>query len=174
MTDARHTERILKKRAQLLAREVAAPQIDETVEIVEFLLAGENYGIETSYVREVFPFKDLTPVPGTPGFFAGIVNVRGKMIVVVDLRILFALAVGGLQDLHKVLILQTTELSLGLLIDEVKCVGTVPVGRLQTSLPTLTGIRRDYIRGVDDSGLVVLDAGRLLADERLIVNDDVT
>jgi purine-binding chemotaxis protein CheW len=154
-----------------LAREPAARVAEPTVEIVEFSLATERYGIETSYVLEVFPFKDLTPVPGAPAFFPGIVNVRGRMIAVLDLKKFFDLPVPGLHDLHKAILLHSAEMDLGLLADDVAGVRSVPLRELQSSLPTLTGVRERYLRGVSGSGLVVLDAGKLLADPALLVDE---
>jgi purine-binding chemotaxis protein CheW len=69
-------QEILKARACELARE---PRRDdaEHVEIVEFMLANERYGLESCYVREVYPLKDYTPLPCTPSFVLGLINVRG-------------------------------------------------------------------------------------------------
>src|SRR5665647_1033115 len=90
-------KKILIARAQALARqpekeEVAAGRI----EIIEFLLAYERYGIESSYIGEVYPLKDLTPIPCTPPFVLGVMNVRGKIISVIDMRKFFELPDKGL------------------------------------------------------------------------------
>lgn len=164
---------ILKARAQALAREPAAEVAEETIEVVEFSLATERYGIETGYVREVFPFKELTPVPCTPPFFTGIVNVRGRMVAVVDLKAFFNLPANGLHDLHKVIILHSAEMDLGILADEVGGVRSVPSSHLQASLPTLSGIGQEYLRAVTGDRLAVLDARRILGDPRIIVQEKV-
>jgi len=92
---------ILKKRAQVLAR---APKREdeagECLEVVEFLLAYEQYGIESSYIREVYPLKDLTPLPCTPPFVLGIINVRGQILSVIDLKKIFDLPQKGLTELN--------------------------------------------------------------------------
>src|SRR5665647_997435 len=97
MPDDEEQSRILIARAQVLARqpekeEVAAGRI----EIIEFLLAYERYGIESSYIGEVYPLKDLTPIPCTPPFVLGVMNVRGKIISVIDMRKFFELPDKGL------------------------------------------------------------------------------
>lgn len=166
-------KRILKARAQALAREPVANGTEAMIEVVEFSLATERYGIETGSVREVLPFKELTPVPGTPAFFVGIVNVRGRMIAVVDLKKFFGLPASGLHDLHKVIILHSAEMDLGILADDVAGVRSVPVSQLQPALPTLSGIGQEYLRGVTGERLVVLDAARILSDPKIIVHEEI-
>lgn len=173
MTETENKKRILKARAQALARDPAARTTEAAIEVVEFLLATERYGIETGYVREVFPFKELTPVPCTPAFLMGIVNVRGRIIAVIDLKKLFDLPTNGLHDLHKVIILQSEEMDLGILADDVVGVRSVPVSQLQASLPTLSGNGQQYWRGVTGDRLVVLDAARILGDPKIIVQGKV-
>src|SRR5258707_9878632 len=78
-------KKILQERAKGLARErKAVDRQEEQLEVVEFLLAGERYAVESSWVREIYPLKDLTPLPGTPSFVPGIINVRGQIVSVVD------------------------------------------------------------------------------------------
>ncbi|MDP3706806.1 MAG: chemotaxis protein CheW, partial [Polaromonas sp.] len=71
------TGRILHDRALALAVEPDKTQtLDQSIEVVEFLLAHERYAVESSYVREVYPLENLTPLPCTPAFVLGIVNLR--------------------------------------------------------------------------------------------------
>jgi purine-binding chemotaxis protein CheW len=165
---------ILKERAKALAREPKENEAAEAqLEIVEFLLDYERYGIESSYVREVHPLKELTPLPGTPPFVLGIINVRGRILSVVDIKKFFDLREKGLTDLNKVIILQSDEMEFGVLADVILGVRTIPLGELQPSLPTLTGIREDYLRGVTGERVVILDAEKLLSDPKMIVHQDV-
>ena len=90
-------ERILKARAVALAKQPEDNKVnDEYIEVVEFKLSHENYGIESSYVREVYPLKDYTTLPGTPPFVLGIMNVRGQIVSVINLKKLFNLPEKGL------------------------------------------------------------------------------
>src|SRR5688572_7065199 len=109
---------ILRARARALARPPAHTQGAEAwLHVLEFRLAQERYAIETRYVREVYPLKDLTPLPCTPPFVLGIVNVRGRILPVVDLKKFFDLPEQGLSDLHRVILLEGNGLELGLLAD---------------------------------------------------------
>jgi len=167
-------ERILRARAQALARAPApVSAAGERLELLEFRLASERYALESRHVQEVHPLRDLTPLPGTPPFILGIVNVRGRILPVLDLKKFFDLPERGLTDLHRIILVRGHDLELGLLADVIVGVRSVAIASLQPSLPTLTGIRADYLKGVDEERLVVLDLDRLLADPKLIVHEDV-
>ncbi|MGH7485680.1 MAG: chemotaxis protein CheW, partial [bacterium] len=144
----------------------------EALEVVEFRLADESYALESSFVREVYPLRDLTPLPGVPAFVAGIINLRGQIVSVVDLKALIELPAKGLTDLNKVILLGDKQIEFGLLVDMVTGVRRIPIRDIQASLPTLTGVRAEYLRGLCDNRLVVLDAAKLLANPRFIVSDD--
>lgn len=171
--DPDEIRRVLKIRARALAREREQTHDTGTLDLVEFLLAHETYGVESRFVREVYPLEALTPLPCTPAFVLGIINVRGEILSVIDVRKFFDLPEKGLTDLNKVIILQSDAMLFGVLADAILGVRQIPLSAIQPSLPTLTGIREKYLRGVTDHRIVVLDAGRLLADESIIVQEQV-
>lgn len=165
---------ILRARAQALARETeekSAP--GEYLEVVEFLLAQERYGIESSCVREVYPLKELTPLPGTPPFVLGIINVRGQILSLIDIKKFFDLPEKGLSDLNKVIIVANGQMQLGILADVILGVHAIPLPELQPSLPTLTGIRAEYLRAVTKERLVVLDVKKILSDRTIVLHQQV-
>jgi purine-binding chemotaxis protein CheW len=164
----------LRARARALARPpVDTPAAETLLEVLEFSLAQERYAIETRYVREVYPLKDLTPLPCTPPFVLGIVNVRGRIVPVFDLKKFFDLPEQGLTDLHRIILIEGNGMELGLLADLTVGVRAIPADTLQPSLPTLTGIRGEYLKGVTAERLVVLDVARILADPKIIVHEEV-
>ncbi|TMH72974.1 MAG: chemotaxis protein CheW [Betaproteobacteria bacterium] len=165
---------ILRARARALARpRERTPVAEASLELLEFRLAQECYALETRYVREVYPLKDLTPLPCTPPFVLGIVNVRGRITPVIDIKKFFDLPDKGLTDLHRVILVRGNGLELGLLADAIAGVRSIPVDSLQPSLPTLTGIRGTYLKGVTAERLVVLDLARILADPKIMVHEEV-
>ncbi len=165
---------ILHARARALAREPDREKGEEaSLEVLEFLLAYERYGIEMSFVRETLPLKDLTPVPCTPTFVLGLIGVRGQIMSVIDIGKFFDLPAKGLTDLNKVIIVRDEGMEFGILADAVLGVRTVPLAGLQPSLPTLTGVREEYLRGVTKERLVVLDGKKLVNDRRLVVHEDM-
>ena len=168
------TGRILHERALALAVESGKVQAhDERIEAVEFLLANERYAIESSYVREVCPLENLTPLPCTPAFVLGIVNLRGEILSVIDVRKFFDLPETGLPDLNKIIVLESGNIIFGILADVILGVRHIPIAEIQLSLPTLTGIREKYLKGVTSERTVVLDAAKLIADEGIVVQEQV-
>jgi purine-binding chemotaxis protein CheW len=165
---------ILKNRAIVMAQE--PEQIRETsakIEIVEFTLAGECYGIESAFVREVYPLKDFTPLPGTPLYILGIVNVRGQILPVVDLKKFFNLPAKGLGELNKVIILQDERLEYGILADEVNGTKIIYGDGVLDVPPTVTGIGEEYLKGVTKENLILLNVEKLLSDSSIVVNEEV-
>lgn len=167
-------QQVLRARARALAHEElgqSAPQ--GRIEVVEFVLSGEQYGVENVLVREVYPLKDLTPLPCTPAFVLGIINLRGQILAVMDLRRFFELPIKGITDLNKVIVLQAGEVQVGILADAVVGMRSVAIDDLQPPLPTMTGIRAEYLRGVTSDRMAVLDGARILGDEKIVVHDEV-
>ena len=167
-------KKVLRARAMELAREAEQEKTaEETMEIVEFLLAHEKYGIQSSYVREICPLKELTPVPCTPPFVLGIVNVRGQVLSVIDIKKFFDLPEKGLTNLNKVIILRNDKMEFGILADLILGVRFIPVSQIQPSLPTLTGIREHYLKGVTKEHVVILDVEKLLSSKTITVHEEV-
>jgi purine-binding chemotaxis protein CheW len=175
-------EKILKERAKELAREPEKKdEPREYLRVLEFLLACEKYAVETSYVREVYPLKELTPLPCTPPFVLGIINVRGQIFSVIDIKKFFELPEKGITNLNKVIVLYTDKpvlggvegMEFGILADAVYDVKSIPLNEIQPSLPTLTGVREDYLKGVTKGRTVILDAMKILSDKRIIVHEQV-
>lgn len=171
LPDQEQSARILKARAQALAQQAPGDDMVGRIEVVEFLLAYETYAIESRFVREVYPLEKLTPLPCTPAFVLGIVSVRGEMLSVIDLKKFFDLPEKGLTDLNKLIVLDSGVMRFGILADAIVGVRQIPLDDIQPSLPTLSGIRDEYLKGVTAGRTVVLDAEMLIADEKIIVQE---
>jgi purine-binding chemotaxis protein CheW len=103
----------------------------------------------------------------------GIVNVRGRILPVLDLKKFFDLPEQGLTDLHRIILVRGNDLELGLLADVIVGVRSVPGDSLQPSPSTFTGIRADYLKGIGEARLVVLDLDHILSDPKIIVHEEV-
>ena len=172
--DPDEERRLLRERARLLARELKSQKTArEELELVVFKLADEHYAVESGYVREVYPLKFLTPLPGAPAFVLGLTNLRGEILSIVDLHAFFELPNPGLTDRSRVIVLRSAKMEFGILADSVSGTRRMGVDDLQPPLPTLTGIREDYLKGVTGDRLIVLDAGRLLASPSVVVDESV-
>jgi purine-binding chemotaxis protein CheW len=173
-TNDERARETLKARARALARPLNGDQTaGEAIQVVEFRLAQERYAIEQKYVREVHPLRDLMPLPCTPKFVLGLINVRGQILPVIDVKRFFDLPEAGITDLHMVLIAHAHDIELGLLADAIIGVRSVPVDTIQSSLPTLTGIRAKYLKGVTSQRVVILDVLEILSDPKVVVNEEV-
>ena len=164
---------ILKSRAEALARGPEKERHGDQIEIVEFVLAYEKYGVESSYVREVYPLKEYTPVPCTPNFVLGIINVRGEILPVIDIRKFFDLPEKGLGELNRVIILFSEGMEFGILADVILGVRVFPAEGLSLAPPTFTGLRLEYLLGIAGDRTAVLNAGKILSDPEIIINEFV-
>ena len=116
------------------------------------MLAYERYAVETQYVSQVAMLEHLIPLPCTPAFVLGIVNLRGAILPVLDLKNFFELPVKGLTDLNKIIVLQSGKILFGILADAIVGVRHILLRDVQSSLPTLTGVRKNYLKGVHLKG----------------------
>jgi purine-binding chemotaxis protein CheW len=159
---------VLKTRAQRLARpleEAAAASLQ--LEVIEFYLGAEPYALPSTSVREVYPLKGLTPLPCTPPFVLGVMNVRGRILPVVDLTSLLGLTKQRLSEQSTVILMRAGELEVGVVTDLVIGVRSLPLITLHPPLSTLANSRAHYLRGITSEGLVVIDATKLLGSIRL-------
>ena len=157
---------VLEFRARLLARvPPEPPRAGEVLELVGFVLAGQRYGIETRFVREVARLTRFTAVPGTPAFVMGVTNLRGEILALFDLRHLLGLTV-GVTDLARIVVLGDHRREFGLLADAASEILYVPGASLaQTEMAW----GRAYVQGVSPDGVVVLSGEALLSDPRLTI-----
>ncbi len=164
---------VLRERARRLAAETTARRAPEQVlHVIEFRLGGERYAVESAHVDAVAPLRQLVPVPGVPGFILGLAHVRGTIVAVVDLRVLFDLPCPALGDGGKLVMVRDGGREVGLVADEVPGARIVPVADIGAPPSTFVDLRRDVVRGVAADGLAVLDARALLGDARLVVDED--
>lgn len=164
---------VLKARAKALAT-ASATAAAAGFDVLEFRLAGEHYAIANNWVREVYPLREFTPLPGTPSFVLGIIHVRGQILSVLDLKKFFDLPSQGISDLNKVIVLDNSAMEFGILADAIVGTRRILDEDLQAALPTLTDIRADYLLGITRQRQVVLDGNKLLSDPAIVVSAGVT
>jgi purine-binding chemotaxis protein CheW len=165
-------ESILRARARLLAREPEREQQHGgSLAVVEFLLGDERHAIESSYIREIQPLRDLTPLPCVPPFVLGLINVRGQILPVIDIKALLDFPPRSVTDLSKVIVVQSGKMELGILADAILGARSISLRQLQPPLHRLTGVVAKFLRGITDDSVIVLDLERLLSDSRIIVDE---
>jgi purine-binding chemotaxis protein CheW len=164
---------VLKARAKVLAVEKKDEStLKEFIEIIEFRLATETYGIETAFIREVYPLKDLTTLPGTPPFVLGIVNVRGQIISVIDLKKFLNLPEKGLGELNKVIIIRNELMEFGILADIIYGTCSVSLDAIHSSPISTNEIGAEYLLGVTNDHTIILDVRNILMDKKIIIQQE--
>jgi purine-binding chemotaxis protein CheW len=162
---------VMQERARSLARLPAEPERTAGVmQLAVFTLADERYAIETRFIREVVRLTEYTPVPGGPEFLVGVINLRGEILAVIDLRKFLGVAPQGVTDLSRVLVLGGERAEFGILADTADEILTLRTDQLHEPPATVAGIGREYLRGVSAAALIVLDGTVLLQDSRLIID----
>ncbi|MEO5351647.1 MAG: chemotaxis protein CheW [Magnetococcus sp. XQGC-1] len=166
----REKRQLLQKRAKEMAREsTLRPVAGNLFTVVEFAINEERYAIELLHIREIFPLKELTEIPGVPTFIRGVVNVRGQIISVVDMRAFFDLPAKGVSEASRIIVLRSPDMEYGILADAILGIRTIPEAATVPHLPTLTGIRQDFLKAITQDQTVILDGKKLLSDPKMVV-----
>lgn len=158
---------MLAERAERLATSNDRISLDREDEFVTFRLGQELYGVSACLVGEAFPAKDVTALPGLPKFILGIVNLRGKIVSVNDLRVILDLPSGSDSE-HFILVLRSESMEVGIWVEPPIDVMTTPPHSLNPPIPSSSGAM-DYISGIYKD-VVILNGDRILSDPNLVVN----
>ena len=150
--------------------------MDETEELEEdtqrdrfltFRVDEETYGLEIRIVTEIIGIQKITPVPETPGFIRGVINLRGKVLPVMDVRLRFRKQPMEYNDRTCIIVVEMMDLSVGLIVDRVSEVLTIPEEEIAPP-PEYYVTRNRYIRGIAKAGggiKMLLDCDKLLNEE---------
>jgi purine-binding chemotaxis protein CheW len=142
----------------------AAPQREErkvaeaTEHLVTFLLASEEYGVDVRAVQEIIRVTEITQVPRAPGFIKGVINLRGRIIPVVDLKRKLNLGEVGESRQARIVVVKLKDRLIGLLVDGASQVLRVPVSSIEAAPEEVVEVDAHYVRGVAklESRLVIL------------------
>ena len=139
-----------------------------------FILGKEIYGFEILKVREIIGLMDITTVPQTPEYMKGVINLRGKVIPVIDLRLKFSMQEKEHTDETCVIVVEVNNTSIGIIVDSVSEVLEITRGEIEESPHFGQDIDTSYIMGlgkVKEKIVILLDIEEILSSEELdIVN----
>jgi purine-binding chemotaxis protein CheW len=173
MTETNAKRTVLSQRAEKLSSKIN-PEVDQDyLQVVVFYLDHETYAIESLYIREVLALKELTEIPHLPSFVKGVTHVRRKILSVIDLKEFLGISNGSKRIDQKTLILEHQAREFAILTDGIEGVRSIPLQTIQGSLPTLTGVRQEFLKGLTIDRLIILDGKRLLENQRLIIQEVV-
>ncbi len=136
-----------------------------------FFLAEEEYGIEILKVHEIIGMMSITPVPRTPIFIRGVVNLRGKVIAVVDLRSKFGMPNQEQTEENCIIVIQTAGIEMGVVVDKVSEVLDISDSDIDDTPSFGTEVNTDYILGIGKAGgnvRLLLDIDRVLSNQEVI------
>jgi purine-binding chemotaxis protein CheW len=148
--------------------ETQRKQDDELLQLVTFSIGEEEFGVEILKVQEIICTMEITKVPRAPEFVEGVINLRGKVIPIIDLRRRFGLD-SKKHDKHtRIIVIEINNMIVGFIVDSVSEVLRIPAGTVEPPPPVVAGMESDYISGVgklQDRLLILLDLDRLLSHE---------
>ena len=164
---------ILEARSRALSQS-SEIQAGESMQLVVFSLANETYGLATDYVHEVQPLHQVSPVPCTPDLVVGVINIRGSIYSVIDIRSFFGVEQKEITELTKVILVNAAGLEVGILADDVKGATSIPLAEIKSALDAQSATKDEYVQGVTKDMLIILNLEALLRDERIIVRQEVS
>jgi purine-binding chemotaxis protein CheW len=141
---------------------------DEVLQWVTFRLANETYGINVMQVQEVLRFSDIAPVPGAPAYVLGIINLRGNVVTVIDTCQRFGLPPIDITDNTRIVIIETNQQVIGILVDAVAEVVYLKRSEIETTPNVGNDESAKFIQGVshrDNQLLILVDLNKLLGEE---------
>ena len=153
---------------ETLVQEDSAAEGNGSIQLVSFCLARKEYGIEITKIRENILMGQITRVPQTPHYVKGLINLRGTVIPVIDLRARFGLPEGELTHESRTVVLNVAGKMIGIIVDAVSEVLRVTQDQIAPSPPTVAGLGREYLNGLvklDERLLILLNIDNIFTEE---------
>lgn len=137
-------------------------------QVVVFHLRDQNYGIDIESVLEIIRMESITRVPGTPVFIEGIINLRGRIVPVMDLAKWFGLEAAAATESSRIIIVEAGGSTVGMIVDAVSEVLRFPLSCIEPPPPMTGGGNLSFIRGIalwDERMVVLLDLAKVLHED---------
>lgn len=141
---------------------------DTVLQWVTFKLQEETYGINVMQVQEVLRYTEIAPVPGSPDYVLGIINLRGNVVTVIDTRSRFGLEPAEVTENSRIVIIEAEKQVIGILVDSVAEVVYLKSSEIDTAPNVGTEESARFIQGVSNREgelLILVDLNKLLSDE---------
>lgn len=137
-------------------------------QLVTFSIGEEEFGVDILRVREIIRMLEITRVPRAPEFVEGVINLRGSVIPIIDLRKRFRLTAKENDKDTRIVVISIDNMTVGFIVDSVSQVLRIPANTIEPTPPVVAGLDSEYIEGVgklEDRLLILLDLDRLLSSE---------
>ena len=149
------------------------------MEVIEFEISNndikEKYAFDIKYINEVFKLKKITHLPCTPSFVIGIINFRGKILSVIDIRnfIGFTTDTKKFNEVKQVIVVKINDFEFGISVDNILGYYSITEEEIQQTVLTITNERKEFFIGIARNSTVVLDIKNIILSEKIIVNDSL-
>ena len=171
-SDEKTTQNIVEKEVtKTPTATLADEEAKELVQLVVFRLDEEEYAVEISEIREILRMSEITPMPNAPSFIAGVINVRGKIVVVIDLEKRFNLVRQSKEKSLHIVIAEIDDNTFGAIVDEVTEVLRVPKDAIEEAPGIISEkIHAEYVRGIavlEERLIILLDFKKVFEEKGL-------
>jgi purine-binding chemotaxis protein CheW len=152
--------------------------MSETIQVVSFKLGSEEYGVDIAQVQEINRMVAVTHVPRAPQFMEGVINLRGQLIPIIDLRARFGMPRAEHTKNTRIVVTEIGTKRVGMVVDSVSEVLRLDVGAIEPAPEMITGVDTEYIRGVgkiEDRLIILLDLAKIISgsEKRELESADV-
>jgi purine-binding chemotaxis protein CheW len=138
----------------------------QTMQVVSFALGSEEYGVDIAQVQEINRMVTITHVPRAPHFMEGVINLRGQLIPIIDLRTRFGMPRAEHTKNTRIVVTEIGTKRVGMVVDSVSEVLRIPVEQIEDAPDMISGVDTEYIRGVGKLGdrlIIMLDLARIIS-----------
>jgi purine-binding chemotaxis protein CheW len=147
-------------------KETAKSELNELLQLVSFELNGEEYGIDILSVQEINKMTQITKVPNSPTFVEGVINLRGRVILVIDLRTRLNIEKKEHDKDTRIIVVEIKKRTIGFIVDAVNEVLRIPVNVTEAPPELVSGIDSEFIKAVgklEDRLLILIDLEKILS-----------
>ncbi len=145
-----------------------AKELENMTQWVTFMLEGEKYGIDVMKVKEVLRNIEIAPVPGAPNYILGIINLRGNVVTIIDTRTRFGLPQKEVDENTRVIVIETEDQSVGILVDAIAEVADIPQSEIEVTPNVGNDDSAKYIMGVYSAKgnlIILVEIEKVLTEE---------
>jgi len=138
------------------------------VQVVSFQLGSEEYGVDISQVQEIIRMVEITHVPRAPHFMEGVINLRGQLIPIIDLRTRFGMQRAEHTKSTRIVVTEIGSKRVGIVVDSVSEVLNIPLEQVEPAPDMIAGVGTEYIQGVGKVGdrlVILLDLTMVMSGE---------
>lgn len=142
----------------------------ESEQLVVFRLANEFYGVDIGAVNTIIRMQEITAIPRTPDFVEGVINLRGSIVPVIDLRKRFGLPIGEITKASRIVVVEAGQQMIGMIVDAVAETLRLPSSAIEPPSPVVTSLDTEYLRGVgklEDRMVILLDLEKVLSNSEV-------